>query len=231
MSQNEPSNEHQEANVLDLTLPQTLFELAIEEKELLGPVGAKLIADLKEKAQDAEYTHLYYRDPIRPGIIWFSQLGDMQSVDELGLPTRGKLDHSRRVTERVFPGFLKSVEAAIQAEKIDWNDSDDNEADNQAVDRVIMAQIPPLTNGVSGLELAVALEYLVFIYPSMVRAWATLIFTYAEILGLKEGAESSRHACIMNCPYAQIALFLMGEVDSGATEFDSGGAPEDDSIL
>lgn len=180
------------ANILDLTSKQTLFELAIEDGELLGPQGAKLIADLRDRAAEAEYTHMYFRDPIRPGIVWFTVLGG--SSCELSLPTRGRLDDCRKVSEAVFPEFLKSLE-----------DRDEE---------VIMQQIPPLAFGVSGVELATALEYLVFIYPTMVRAWAALIFTYEHMLGLKAGAESAREACIGSCPHAQVVTYLLGDQES-----------------
>lgn len=176
------------ANILDLTSNQTLFELAIEDRELLGPQGAKLIADLKERAVEAEYTHMYFRDPIRPGIVWFTVLG--HSVD-LQLPTRGRLDECRKICDSVFHDFLKSL-------------GDCDEA-------VIMHQIPPLAFGVSGLELATALEYIVFVYPGMVRAWAALIFTYDQMLGLKDGAASVREACIGSCPHAQVVAYLLDE--------------------
>lgn len=175
------------ANILDLTSKQTLFELAIEDGELLGRRGAKLIADLKERATEAEYTHMYFRDPIRPGIVWFTVLGDS---GELSLPTRGRLDECRRVTEGVFPGLLGELE-----------DCDEEQ---------VLTKIPPLTRGVSGQELAIALEYLVFAHPTMVRAWAALIFTYDEILGLREGAESARAACAAGCPHTQVVAYLMG---------------------
>lgn len=176
------------ANILDLTSKQTLFELAIEDKELLGQQGAKLIADLKDRAIEAEYTHMYFRDPIRPGIVWFTVLG---KSNELQLPTRGRLDDSRKICSKVFKGFLESIE-----------DCDEE---------VIMQQIPPLALGVSGLELCTALEYLVFVYPGMVRAWAALVFAYDHMLGLKAGAESAREACIGSCQHAQVVSYLLGE--------------------
>ncbi|HRK01644.1 MAG TPA: hypothetical protein PLH57_03195 [Oligoflexia bacterium] len=174
-------------NILDLTLPQTLYELAIDDHEIYGPAGAKLIADLRERAFEADYTHLYFRDPMRPGIVWFMALGSSGS-----LPTRGKLDYCRKITDKVFPGFLAKVDS----------DSDDN----------IMTQIPPLTTGVSGFELATALEYLVFVYPSMVRAWAALVFTYGEMLGMREAAETVRNECNTLCPYAQVVAYLTTSV-------------------
>ncbi|MBI3544648.1 MAG: hypothetical protein HY075_15360 [Deltaproteobacteria bacterium] len=177
------------ANILDLTSKDTLFELAIEDGELLGHCGAKLIADLKERAVEAEYTHMYFRDPIRPGIVWFTVLNG--GAGELQLPTRGRLDDCRKQCESVFPGFLRTLEGA------------DEEA--------IMAQIPPLALGVTALELSGALEYLVFVHPSMTRAWAALIFTYGEMMGLRDGAESAREACIGSCPHAQVVSYLLGE--------------------
>lgn len=180
-------------HILDLTLPQTLFELAIEDHELYGPMGAKLIADLRERAHEAEYSHLFFRDPMRPGIIWFLSLGPNGS-----LPTRGKLDFCRRITEKVFPGFLEKVESEVEESQL---------AGDSNIDP-IMAQIPPLTTGVSGMELATALEYLVFVYPSMVRAWVALVFTYGEMLGMREAAETVRNECNTLCPYAQVVAYL-----------------------
>jgi hypothetical protein len=177
------------ANILDLTSKQTLFELAIADNELLGPAGAKLIADLKERACEAEYTHMYFRDPIRPGIIWFTMLG--VAANEISVPTRGRLDECREICERVFPKFLRSLEGC----------------DEQAVTR----QIPPLALGVTAHELATALEYVVFVHPAMTRAWAALIFTYGEMMGLKDGAESAREACVGTCKHAQIVPYLLGE--------------------
>ncbi|MGE4234429.1 MAG: hypothetical protein AB7F43_13975 [Bacteriovoracia bacterium] len=174
-------------NILDLTAPQTLFELAIETEELLGPEGQKLIADLKERAFEAEYTHLYYRDPFRPGIVWLCVLGS--SADEL--PLRGKLDTCHKTTEAVFPGFLARVESV---------DEDD-----------IDGQIPPISGNVNALDLATALEYIVFIYPEMIRAWAALIFTYSEILGSYEGAQRVRAECSMVCTNAPVVLHLLGD--------------------
>jgi hypothetical protein len=174
------------ANVLDLTSRQTLFELAIEDQELFGRMGAKLIADLRSRAGEAEYTHMYFRDPMRPGIVWFTQLGELEGFS---LPTRGKLDECRGVAEKVFPAFLRSLEG---------EDED-----------TIMARIPPLAPGVSGLELATALEYIVFVHPGMVRAWAALIFVYDQILGLKDGAESARATCVGSCPNAQVVAYLL----------------------
>lgn len=178
------------ASILDLTSKQTLFELAIEEQELIGHAGAKLIADLRERATEADYTHMYFRDPIRPGIVWFAMI-DNGSV--FSMPTRGRLDFCRKVTESAFPGFLASLD-----------DSDEQK---------ILSQIPPLQQdrNISGLDLATALEYLVFVYPGMVRAWAALIFTYDHILNLKDGADSARTACITGCPNAQVAFYLMGD--------------------
>ena len=185
-------NELTPANILDLTSTQTLFELAIESEELVGRLGAKLIADLRDRACDAEYTHMYFRDPMRPGIVWFSVLS---APNGLQLPTRGRLDQCRKVAEKVFPGFLAKVEA-----------DDEN----------VMSQIPPLTVGVSGIELATALEYVVFVYPSMARAWAALIFTYDQVLGLKEGAESAQAECIGSCPHAQVVSYLLGDTSNEA---------------
>ena len=176
------------ANILDLTAKETLFELAIEDRELLGHTGAKLIADLKERATEAEYTHMYFRDPIRPGIVWFTMLGQ---GGELNLPTRGRLDECRQMAERVFPDFLRALEGSEE--------------------EAIMQQIPPLALGVTAQELATALEYLVFVHPSMTRAWAALIFTYDEMLGLKDGAESVREACLGSCQHSQIVPYLLGE--------------------
>ena len=176
------------ANILDLTSKQTLFELAIEDGELLGHGGAKLIADLKERAIEAEYTHMYFRDPIRPGIVWFTVLGNN---GELSLPTRGRLDDCRQVCEGVFPEFLRSIEGQDE--------------------ELITGRIPPLALGVSATELCTALEYIVFVYPMMTRAWASLIFTYDQMMGLKHGAESAREACIGSCPHAQVISYLLGE--------------------
>jgi hypothetical protein len=181
------------ANILDLTSKQTLFELAIEGDELLGRAGAKLIADIRSRAAEADYTHLYFRDPIRPGIVWLATLpstdADAMPDSTMGLPTRAKLDECRAVAERVFPGFLASLE----------------EADEDAVG----ASIPPLAVGVSGLDLVTALEYVVFAYPVMARAWAALIFAYEQMLNLKEGAESAKTACMGSCPHAQVVAYLL----------------------
>lgn len=189
-------NELMPANILDLTAQETLFELAIEPTELIGRTGAKLIADLKDRAVDAEYTHMYFRDPIRPGIIWFTMLEQVNN--NLQLPTRGRLDHCRRVTDSVFPGFLAELE-----------NSDEE---------IVMSAIPPIASGVNGTDLATALEYLVFVYPGMVRAWAALIFTYDEMLGLKEGAEGARSECIGSCPHAQVVSYLLGDAGDTALE-------------
>ncbi len=181
------SFENSKANVLDLTEKQTLFELAFDESELLGPSGAKLIADIKERARDAEYTHLYYRDPIRPGIIWFVVLDE----NEMQQPTRGKWEECRMITEKVFPDFI---------ENLSHLDEDQ-----------ILAAIPPIQTGISAVELAVALEYLVFIYPKMVRAWAALIFSYRELMNLKQSAKSVYAECVGTCENSQIVSFMMGE--------------------
>ncbi|MBI3555495.1 MAG: hypothetical protein HY074_04450 [Deltaproteobacteria bacterium] len=187
------------ANILDLTSKQTLFELAIEDGELIGHSGAKLIADLKERAIEAEYTHMYFRDPIRPGIVWFTVLGsgasklslDALGNGELSLPTRGRLDDCRQMCDGVFPGFLRSLEGMDEER--------------------IMGGIPPLALGVSAVELSTALEYIVFVHPVMTRAWAALIFTYDQMMGLKQGAESAREACVGSCPHAQVVSYLLGE--------------------
>lgn len=176
------------ANILDLTSQQTLFELAIEDGELLGQRGAKLIAELKERASEADYTHMYFRDPIRPGIVWFTVLG---VTGELSLPTRGRLEECRQVCETVFPGFLKKLEGCD--------------------DEVIMKEIPPLALEVSAAQLCTALEYLLFVHPSMVRAWAAVIFAYEHMMGLKDAAQSAREACIGSCPHAQVVPYLLGE--------------------
>lgn len=182
------SQEYTSAQILDLTSNQTLFELAIEEKELLGREGAKLIADLRERASEADYTHMYFRDPMRPGIIWFSLLGEYGLTN---LPTRGRLEECWKISEKVFPGFLSTLE---------------NEEEDQ-----VMSQVPPITTGHTGLELATALEYLIFVHPEMVRAWAALIFTYDQILGLREAAENVRNACLQSCTNAQVVLYLLSD--------------------
>lgn len=175
-------------NILDLTSKNTLFELAFEPKDLLGLEGAKLIADLKERARDAEYTHLYYRDPVRPGIIWFCILN---KPDEM--PTRGRLDRCRKIAEKVFPGFLASLQLAPE---------DDH----------VLAQIPSLAldnpTKATGFELITALEYIVFLYPEMVRAWAALCFAYGEILGMKDAAARVREDCTIACHHSQIVVHL-----------------------
>ncbi|MBI2607151.1 MAG: hypothetical protein HYW49_13835 [Deltaproteobacteria bacterium] len=171
--------------ILDLTSKQMRFELGVEDGELLGRKGARLIADLKERATEAEYTHMYYRDPIRPGIIWFSAL----NPSGLDLPARGKIEYCRDVANKVFPDFLDSLQ---------------DEAEES-----IMARIPPLVIGASGVDLVTTLEYLVFVYPGMVRAWAALIFSYSEVLGLKESAEAARSDCAEHCAHAQIVTYLM----------------------
>src|SRR5690349_12837419 len=111
------SSSSAESRILDLTSKQTLYELAIEEDELLGQAGLKLIQELKERAGDADFTHLYFRDPLRPGIVWFCVLNPdfdnsqvySESFEDgephYNLPTRGKLDFCRQMTEKVFPGF------------------------------------------------------------------------------------------------------------------------------
>lgn len=171
--------------ILDLTSRQTRFELAVGDEELLGRKGARLIADLKERAVEAEYTHMYYRDPIRPGIIWFSALNPAG----LDLPARGKIEYCRDVANEAFPGFLESLRG----------EADEN----------VMARIPPLATGVAGVDLVTALEYVVFLYPAMVRAWAALIFAYGEILGRKESAAAARSDCAEQCPNAQIVTYLV----------------------
>ena len=186
------SSQNNVAHILDLTSQQTLFELAIESSELIGRVGARMLADLKERASDAHYTHMYYRDPIRPGIVWLSLLEE-STENTLSLPTRGRLDQCRKVTEGVFPGFIETLE-----------NSDDEK---------IMSEIPPITTECSGFDLVTALEYLVFVYPTMVRGWAALIFAYDHILNLKEGAESARKECISVCPNAQIVPYLTSDPD------------------
>jgi hypothetical protein len=192
-------NELTTANILDLTSQQTVFELAIEDQELIGPSGAKLIADIKERAAEADYTHMYFRDPIRPGIVWFTALGPGSG---LNLPTRGRLDQCRRVAESVFPDFLEQLEKVVAAAE---------ESEDQDPELVVISQIPPISRGVSGLELATALEYIVFVYPSMVRAWAALIFTYDQIIGLRSGVDSARNACMANCQHAQLVPYLTGD--------------------
>lgn len=172
------------SHLLDLTLKETLFELAVEDGELVGTSGAKLIAEMKERAAEAGYTHLYYRDPIRPGIVWLAVLGSPT------LPVRGKLEASRGVTETAFPGILAELHAA---------------GENR-----VLASIPPLACGVSGIELATALEYLTFAYPEVVRAWAALVFVYNEVLGLRQGAETVRAECLAMCPHAQVVSYLAG---------------------
>lgn len=181
------------SEVLDLTDHKTVFELGFEESELLGANGAKIIADLKERARDADYTHMYYRDPVRPGIVWFVEL----DPNEMQLPTRAKLEESRKVTERVFPKFISELQS---------NDED-----------VIMQAIPPIQMGVSGLDLAISLEYIIFLYPEMVRAWAALIFCYQEILKLKHSAEFVYQECASSCEHAQIVSFMMNKSSEIAT--------------
>ena len=95
------------------------------------------------------------------------------------------------MAENVFPGFLAELELSDE--------------------EVIMQRIPPLTgeSTATGMELATALEYLIFIYPGMVRAWASLIFTYNEILNLREGAEATRQSCLGSCPNAQVVTYFL----------------------
>lgn len=176
-------------NILDLTAKKTLFELALDPQDLIGVAGAKMIADLKDRAFDADYTHMYYRDPVRPGIIWFAVLG---SSDEL--PTRGRLDRCRKAAEKAFPGLIETLESYSEKEKI-------------------MSEVPTLKTGIelTGLELTTALEYIVFLFPDMVRAWAALLFSYAEILKLSEAAERVREECISACPQAQIVVHFLSE--------------------
>lgn len=187
--------------ILDLTCTQTLFELAIEDFELRGAMGARLIADLKMRAAEADYQHLYYRDPIRPGIIWHVGLGahEIVSAEELnaGDAERGHLDFCRNVAESVFPGFLQTVEDRI------------SESDEEA-EAVVMQQIPPLVMNVSGMDLATALEFTVFLYPNMIRAWAALLFVYQEILHLTEAAERAREECVAMCKHPEVVFHLLG---------------------
>lgn len=194
-------NDSINSQVLDLTDAQTLFELAIDAQELLGQKGAKLIADLKEKAGEADYTHMYFRDPMRPGIVWFAALAN----DGISIPTRGKLDEAHAITDKVFPGFILGL---------DPQDEDG-----------IMAQIPPLTTNASGLELVTALEYIIFLYPEMVRAWAALIFAYGEMLNLEQSAKLVYQDCAGTCKHAQIVAHLlpneMIEPDGDTFEDDS----------
>ena len=177
--------------VLDLTDYKTLYELAIEQEEFFGPKGSKLLNDLKDRAAEADYTHLYFRDPVRPGVVWFSQLQFDGEATHESIPTRGKLDECRSITENVFPNFL-------------------NEISNADVN-VVMAQTPPITADVSGIELVTALEYIIFLYPEMVRAWAALIFAYGEILHMKDAAEAAYNDCVGTCTHSQMVGFLMGE--------------------
>ncbi len=186
MADSQEGNDSVPVQILDLTSKQMRFELAVEDEELLGCKGARLIADLKERAIEAEYTHMYYHDPIRPGIIWLSAL----NPSRLDLPARGKIEYCRDVANEVFPDFLDSLR---------------DEAEES-----IMARIPPLATGVPGVDLVTALEYLVFVYPAMVRAWAALIFAYGEIFGMKESAEAVRLDCAEHCPHAQVVTYLMG---------------------
>lgn len=184
--------ESRQINILDLTSPDTLYELAIEEVEFFGVQGTKLIQDLKERAADAEYTHVFHRDSIRPGIIWFVALGE--NVTEM--PRRGKLDECRRIIQEVFPGVLARIERL----------------ESQGYEKICMAELPPLVpEHASALDLVTALEYLVFLYPQMVRAWAALVFSYSEIMGLYEAASLARHECVTLCEHAQIALYLLSD--------------------
>jgi hypothetical protein len=157
----------------------------------MGAKGARLIADLRDRAFDADYSQLFYRDPIRPGIIWLQVLIE---GGEYEIPVRGKLDESLRVCARVFPKFLDEIE-------------------NLDSDEAVMQQIPPISvsQEISGLELVTALEYIVFLYPEMVRAWASLVFAYSEILGLHEAASRVREECLCLCSNTQVVFHLLGE--------------------
>lgn len=171
--------------ILDLTDSKTLFDLAIESSELIGRKGTKLLNDLKERASEADYTHVYFRDSLRPGVIWFNSL-----LDERTIPTRGKINECRETTENVFKGFLNSIPKDDQA--------------------AVLSATPPITNGVSALDLVTALEYIIFVHPEMVRAWASLIFAYGEILKIPEAAENAYAECIGTCSHAQVVQFLLG---------------------
>lgn len=217
----------QPTSVLDLTDKQTLFELAMEPRELLGSAGAKLIADLAERAMDADYTHLYYRDPVRPGMIWFTPLVDDERDYALNLPTRGKIDECRFMTDLVFPGLCKRLErlkrdAELKATKLNGADcrdaGGDASLDASLSDSVLVMQdVPPLilspSSSITSFELVTALEYIVFVYPEMVRAWASLIFAYEHLLGLVDAAKSTREACLGTCKYAQVVAHLIQDTD------------------
>lgn len=186
---------------LDLSNPQTLYELAVEPDELLGRPGAKLLADMKGQAIGAGFKEFCYRDPMRPGIIW---LVNVATDNGMLTPSRARLDYCRAVAETVFPEFIAALERKIKALA-------ESGASGRSMDDVVMAEIPPITRGPSGMELATALEYMVFTYPAMVRAWAALIFVYDQLLGLKEGAESARSHCMAMCAYPQIVSYFLGE--------------------
>lgn len=192
-----------ELNILDLTNPDTLFELAIEIEEIVGLRGDKLLRDLFERAGDAEYTHLIYRDPLRPGRIWLRKLGPEGQIDNS--PTRARLDESRRITEKVFPGLLDILEDQIEAS---------DETGSKLSGSAFLVELPPIiyseNSSVSGIDVATALEYLIFLYPELVRPWAALIFTYSEIIGLPEAAERVRAECTSSCEHAQVVAHLLG---------------------
>ncbi len=214
----------QPTSVLDLTDKQTLFELAMEPRELLGSAGAKLIADLAERAMDADYTHLYYRDPIRPGMIWFTPLVDDERDYALNLPTRGKIDECRFMTDLVFPGLCKRLERLKRESEMapPRSRGDDHGFDSTGTDCghdsvLVMQDVPPLilspSSSITSFELVTALEYIVFVYPEMVRAWASLIFAYEHLLGLVDAAKSTREACLGTCKYAQVVAHLIQDTD------------------
>jgi hypothetical protein len=184
-------------NVLDLTAKQTLFELAIADDELIGPRGVKLLSDIKTRAAEADYTHLYYRDPLRPGIIWMI-------VFPHGTRIRAKIDHCHSIMDKVFPGLLESL---------------DRDPENNTMTELPMLSLKlkkpkdryldDNTKGISALDLVTALEYLVFIQPGIVRAWAALMFAYSEIFNLREGAQEVQKECTNACPQVQLVSYLI----------------------
>jgi hypothetical protein len=150
------------ANILDLTLREVRFELAISDEDLIGEKGACFLEELKSKAIEVNYTHIYYRDAFRPGIIWFEEL----NFDRNSLPVRSKLEWSKKICNKVFPGFLNVLK-------------------KQKYPNVLNAKIPQAQVGVSVYDLVTALEYVVFCYPELIRALISLNFIYQEYFNLE----------------------------------------------
>ncbi len=157
-------------HVLDLTNPHVLSHLGYKPNQILGPIGALTLDELKRDAKNAGKSHCAYRDPLRPGKLWVEDLNAKETNREIWQTLE-----TASLVDRLLPGMIKFWQKETRP-PVDWD-----------------LFYPPLST--PPLEYVQALEWLSGRYPDVVVIWVELALTYENDLKIAYALESLIQDC------------------------------------